>query len=140
MTAVFDLSARRTGLASTAFGHPNARLLAADALDMTVGYGEGINCIQLKAEFMLPLSEQCIGVGKLGAREKSLIDRCVAAVYHDYIQGGYRGESPTLRDFHNELLRQPETEAKSVALAMELFTTGSLSIFAHQTNVDIATA
>ena len=108
-----------------------------NALDMSEGYGDGVNGIQLKAEFMLSLVEQCIGVGKLGAKEKSLIDRSIAAVYHNYIQSGYRGESPTLQDFHDELLRQPEPEARGVALAMELFTKGSLNIFAHKTNVDV---
>ena len=36
------------------------------------------------------------------------------------------------------LLEQPEQEAQSIALALELFTKGSLNIFAHQTNVDLS--
>ena len=43
---------------------------------------------------------------------------------------------PTLQDFHAELLRQPEPEARDVALAIELFTEGSLNTFAKPTNVD----
>ena len=43
---------------------------------------------------------------------------------------------PTLKDFREELLRQEEPEAQSIALAIELFTDGSLNTFAKQTNVD----
>ena len=53
-----------------------------------------------------------------------------------YIRGGYKGKAPTLQDFHGELLRQPEDEARDVALAIELFTEGSLNTFAKPTNVD----
>ena len=61
---------------------------------------------------------------------------CTALCYHTYIQNGCEGTVPTLRDFHAELLRQPETEATDVALAIELFTKGSLNTFAKPTNVD----
>ena len=91
----------------------------------------------LKSEFLLSLCEQLIGAGKLSAKEKSVIDRCTAKVYKDYIRHGFKGEVPTLRDFHAELLRQPEPEAKDVALAIELFTEGSLNTFAKPTNVDV---
>lgn len=50
--------------------------------------------------------------------------------------GGYQGKAPTLQDFHAELLRQSEQEARDVALAIELFTEGSLNTFAKPTNVD----
>lgn len=103
-----------------------------NAMDMEQGYGDGV----LKSEFLLSLCEQLIGAGKLSAKEKSIIDRCTAQVYHDYIRGGYQGETPTLQDFHAELLRQPEGEARDVALAIELFTEGSLNTFAKPTNVD----
>ena len=107
-----------------------------NAMDMEQGYGDGENPVVLKSEFLLSLCEQLIGAGKLSAKEKSIIDRCTAQVYHDYIRGGYQGETPTLQDFHAELLRQPEGEARDVALAIELFTEGSLNTFAKPTNVD----
>lgn len=46
------------------------------------------------------------------------------------------GTPPTLQDFREELLKQPEPEAHSLALELELFTRGSLNTFAKQTNVD----
>ena len=107
-----------------------------NAMDMEKGYGDGENPVVLKSEFLLSLCEQLIGAGKLSAKEKSIIDRCTAQVYQNYIRGGYQGQAPTLQDFHAELLRQPEAEAGDVALAIELFTEGSLNTFAKPTNVD----
>ena len=107
-----------------------------NAMDMEQGYGDGENPVVLKSEFLLSLCEQLIGAGKLSAKEKSIIDRCTAQVYREYIRGGYQGQAPTLQDFHAELLRQPEKEAADVALAIELFTEGSLNTFAKPTNVD----
>jgi hypothetical protein len=107
-----------------------------NALDMAEGYGDGENPIILKSEFLLSLCEQLVGSGKLGAKEKSLIDRCTASVYRYYLQGNCQGQLPTLRDFHAELLTQPEEEAHQVALAIELFTDGSLNTFAKPTNVN----
>ena len=107
-----------------------------NAMDMEQGYGDGENPVVLKSEFLLSLCEQLMGAGKLSAKEKSIIDRCAAQCYRDYIRGGYQGAVPTLQDFHAELLRQPEPEARDVALAIELFTEGSLNTFAKPTNVD----
>lgn len=108
-----------------------------NALDMAEGYGDGENPVVLKSEFLLSLCEQLIGAGKLSAKEKSVIDRCTAKVYKDFIRHGFKGEVPTLREFHAELLRQPEPEAKDVALSIELFTEGSLNTFAKPSNVDV---
>ena len=107
-----------------------------NAMDMAADYADAENPVILKSEFVLSLCEQLIGSGKLTAKEKSLIDRCTALVYRPYIMQGCTGTPPTLKDFHRELLLQPEPEAKDIALAIELFTTGSLDTFARQTNVD----
>ena len=107
-----------------------------NAMDMEQGYGDGENPVVLKSEFLLSLCEQLMGDRLLSAKEKSIIDRCTASVYHSYIKGGYQGKAPTLQDFHAELLRQSEPEARDVALAIELFTKGSLNTFAKPTNVD----
>jgi type IV secretory pathway VirB4 component len=107
-----------------------------NAMDMEQGYGDGENPVVLKSEFLLSLCEQLMGDRLLSAKEKSIIDRCTANVYRGYIKGGYQGQTPTLQDFHAELLHQPEPEARDVALAIELFTEGSLNTFAKPTNVD----
>ena len=107
-----------------------------NAMDMEQGYGDGEHPVVLKSEFLLSLCEQLMGSRQLSAKEKSIIDRCAAQCYREYIRRGYTGAVPTLQDFHAELLRQPEPEARDVALAIELFTEGSLNTFAKPTNVD----
>ena len=106
-----------------------------NALDISDD-GEGKkNPLGTKSDFIMSLCAQIMGVDKIDARAKSIIDRCVANVYHDYIKK-YEGEPPTLKELHDELLRQEEPLAGDIALALELFTTGSLNVFAHKTNVD----
>ena len=70
----------------------------------------------------------------MGAKQKSIIDRCTASVYRYYQQGNYMGTPPTLQDFREELLKQNEPEAQEIALAIELFTDGSLNTFAKHTD------
>lgn len=108
-----------------------------NAMDMNRQYGDGANPIILKSEFVLSLCEQLIGGYQLGAKEKSLIDRCTASVYRKYLQSNYKGQPPTLQDFRAELLKQAESEAQDIALAIELFTSGSLNTFAKPTNVNV---
>ena len=107
-----------------------------NAMDMNSEYGDGTNPVILKSEFILSLCEQLIGSGNLGPKQKSIIDRCTASVYRIFQQGNYQGIPPTLQDFREELLKQEEPEAKEIALAIELFTNGSLNTFALNTNVD----
>ena len=107
-----------------------------NAMDMNKDYGDGANPVILKSEFIMSLCEQLIGGTNLGAKQKSIIDRCTASVYRMYQQNDYTGSIPTLQDFRDELLKQDEPEAKEIALAIELFTHGSLNTFAKQTNVD----
>lgn len=70
-----------------------------NALDMEAGYGDGGNPVVLKSEFILSLCEQLMGAGKLGAKEKSVIDRCAVKAYRPYMKKGYKGEPPTLKNF-----------------------------------------
>lgn len=107
-----------------------------NAMDMNSEYGDGANPVILKSEFILSLCEQLIGGNNLGPKQKSIIDRCTASVYRHFQQGNYMGIPPTLQDFREELLKQTEPEAKEIALAIELFTNGSLNTFAKQTNVN----
>ena len=103
-----------------------------NAMDMNNGYGDGPNPIIDKSQFILSLFEQLDSNG-LGPKEKSIIDRCVNKVYKKYAD---KNDMPTLVDLRQELLEQPEKEAKELALELELFTDGSLNIFAHKTNVN----
>ncbi|WP_176615027.1 VirB4-like conjugal transfer ATPase, CD1110 family [Streptococcus sobrinus] len=62
----------------------------------------------------------------------SLIDRVTKLTYEQITD-----RTPTLKDWHDILLEQPEPAAQSLALKSESYTKGSQDIFAHETNVDI---
>ena len=44
---------------------------------------------------------------------------------------------PILQDLYDELLRQGDPDSKDIAAGLEIYVTGSLSVFNHRTNVDI---
>ena len=104
-----------------------------NALDMVENYGESKNSVRDKSEFILSLFEQISKYG-LEEGEASIIDRCVRNVYE---AAQIDNSTPTLVTLRDELLKQPDAEAKKLATRMEIFTTGSLDVFAHQTNVNI---
>lgn len=106
-----------------------------NAMDMSRDYGE-VDPIIEKSQFLQSLCEQIISGHHFAKGQQSIIDRCTENVYRFYQQGDYKGMPPTLQDFRDELLKQPETEAHSLALELELFTRGSLNTFAKQTNVN----
>lgn len=54
-------------------------------------------------------------------------------MYKPYLDRGYTGTPPTLKDFYRLLKMQPETEAQGLALSSELFITGTLNTFAAGT-------
>ena len=103
-----------------------------NAMAMEEGYGEG-SPVAFKSQFIMSLLKQ-IDPDGIRAHHKSIIDRCVALVLQDQKK---TGKVPTLCTLREKLLEQPEQEARDLALTMELYTSGSLNIFAHETNVDI---
>lgn len=110
-----------------------------NALDMASGYGEvegkSENPLILKSQFVMSLCEQLMKPEPVDAKAKSIIGRCVNHVYQEYVRD-YQN-TPTLKEFREELLRQSEPEAQSIALALELFVDGTLDVFAYQTNVNM---
>ena len=108
-----------------------------NALDINPDYAGDANPIALKAEFVMSLFEQIAGRDNVGAFQKSIIDRCLTKIYAGYIKKQYQGNPPTLVDLVKELNKQEEEEAKTLAVQIEMFTTGTHSTFAKKTNVDI---
>jgi len=94
--------------------------------------------LSLKADFLLSLCELIVG-GKDGLQpiERTVVDRCVRLVYRDIALGLNTEKIPTLQDLYELLCAQPEPEAKRIATALELYCTGSLNLFNHQTNVNL---
>ena len=73
-------------------------------------------------------------------RTKISLRRCTDSHFQPaslvYSECEKNNEIPTLIKLREKLLEQPEKEAGELALSLELFTNGSLNIFAHKTNVD----
>lgn len=113
-------------------------------MDININYSEDDSPLALKSDFILSLCELIVG-GKEGLTpvEKSIIDRCVTLVYAQYLADCKTGsvpdpaKMPILGDLYDALGRQEEKEAKHIRSALEIYVTGSLSVFNHRTNVDI---
>lgn len=105
-------------------------------MDIQMGVNDEDSPLSMKADFLLSLCELIVG-GKEGLQpiEKTVIDRCVRLVYRELALGIGSGDMPLLQDLYEELLKQPEPEARRVATALELYCTGSLNLFNHPTNV-----
>ena len=122
------------GALAAALGEETATVIQdrLNAMYMVDGYGEN-NPIVEKSQFIMSLVEQIDRAG-VGPQQKSIIDRCTALVYQEAEKNG---TVATLCDLRNKLLEQPEEKAKEIALSLELFTTGSLDIFGHESTVDL---
>ena len=107
-------------------------------LDFTYDPSTKIQPHTAKAEFVLSLCEQIMGKDNIQAGDKSLIDRSLKHIYKPLIKSGYKIACPTLTDLYNDLKEQPHERAHEIALALELFATGSMNMFAHPTNVDMS--
>ena len=107
-------------------------------MDINLNYSEEENPVMLKSDFILSLCELIIG-GKNGLEpiEKSVIDKAVRNVYRPFLLNPEPSKMPILEDLFNELNAMPETEAKRIAAALELYVHGSLNVFNHRTNVDM---
>ena len=105
-------------------------------MDIQLSTNDEDSPLSMKADFLLSLCELIMG-GKEGLQpiEKTVIDRCVRLVYRELALGIGSGDMPLLQDLYEELLKQPEPEARRVATALELYCTGSLNLFNHPTNV-----
>lgn len=91
----------------------------------------------LKSEFILTLMELLIGGREgLSGPERSIISRVCNLSYQKYF--AKHAPVPTLTDFYKILKEQPEPEAQSLALSLELYIEGALSVFSHKTNVDVS--
>ena len=108
-------------------------------MDLNLNYSDDENPLSLKSDFILSLCELIVG-GKDGLMpvEKTIIDRCVRMVYRDYLNDPRPENMPILEDLYNELRRQEEKEAQYIATALEIYVSGSLNVFNHRTNINIA--
>lgn len=104
-------------------------------LDLNMNYGDGDAPLRDKANFIISMLE--LVVGDLTGTERSVIDRCLPKIYEKYFQDPEPENMPILQDLYDMLKNQEEKEGKKLATEMEIYVTGSLNVFNHQTNVDL---
>lgn len=106
--------------------------------------GDDGDPVKVKSDFIQSICETAIG-GRFGLSqiEKSLIGRCATRLYSDHVRNLQASgkdmdseSAPTMVDFYNLLMVQPEPEAANIALALERFVSGSDDLFSHHTNID----
>lgn len=112
-------------------------------MDMDPDYADQDDPISLKSDFLISLCEIAVGERYgLTAIQRSIIDRCCRMVYEDYILSKDangkcdKAKLPTLMDFQAKLEEQPGYDAEQLATSLELYTKGSLNLFARHTNVN----
>lgn len=107
-------------------------------MDINVNYSDGDDPIRLKSDFILSLCELVLGEQEgVGAQQKSIIDRALREIYKPFFADPVPEKMPILGDLYNKLRSMEEPEAAEVATALELYVTGSLNVFNHQTNVEL---
>ena len=111
--------------------------------DLSLNYGCTDNGksepVKSKVEYIIAFLESIVGANALSGGQKTIIDRCTKIIFEDYEKSNFTDDSllPTLPDFYNMLLKQPEEEAKDLALIIERYVKGSMDLFSKKTNIDI---
>ena len=119
-------------------------------LDMDLFYDGGeSDPVAMKVDYVVSLVEIMLGEGKfLDPQATSILSRCVKNIFRPYIKlldtlratdptiTYDKDNMPTLVNLYNELLLQPEPEAKTIANVLEAYATGAFNIFANPSNVD----
>ena len=107
-------------------------------MDCNMDYADDEEPMHLKSEFILTVCELLVG-GRQGLTpsQRSIISRACKICYAPFFANPEKNLTPTLRDFYTVVKKQPEPEAKSLALDLELYIEGTLSVFANKTNVNI---
>lgn len=106
-------------------------------LDINMNYGDGDAPLKDKANFIISMLELVVGGTGLTAEEKSIIDRCLPKIYEEYFENPSKENMPILQDLYNMLKSQEEMVGRKLATEMEIYVTGSLNVFNHQSTVDL---
>ena len=113
---------------------------------------DDIDPITIKSDFICSLCETIMNGNFMATTHKSIVDRCIRKLYRPYLEqisnlNKNRAEgtpeitadtksAPTLIDFYENIISQPEAEAQTIGLALELYAEGSFDLFSHRTNVN----
>lgn len=131
---------------------PLAQAFGGHRIEINAGSDAAVNPMELipdpdeknpekrKSAYVLSLMEALIGGSKgLSPQERSIIDRSTMTIYREMLEtrrGRRQDQQPTLLTLLEELSRQPEPEARSLATSLELYASGSFGGFAQPTNID----
>ena len=101
------------------------------------GADDDPNPIPFKSDFIVSLIEVTMNFRDgIDSVTRSIVDRCVRFVYRAYQAKPCDENIPTFMDFYKVLKEQPEEEAIYLSKGLEIFTEGSLNIFADKSNVN----
>lgn len=102
--------------------------------------------IRKKTEYIMSIVERMISVNgsadgsTITPQQRSLIDKCVKETYTEYLKHDFDpAYMPTLLNLQ-EVLNSKKSEsedAEKVAEGIEYYTTGSMNVFSHHTNINI---
>lgn len=91
-----------------------------------------------KTAWMISIHVQC-RQDDLSASEKTKVDEALQILYEPWISGkASPNMPPDMIQYHQVLLDMNTEITKNLAEELAYFTSGSLNMFAHQTNVDIS--
>ncbi|MCA5014559.1 MULTISPECIES: VirB4-like conjugal transfer ATPase, CD1110 family [unclassified Enterococcus] len=129
---------------------PIARAFGAEILDISTGTQHHLNILDMVDSRLLDSEDRNVDLIKEKANllsnlfesllksytdeDASIVDRVTRQTYAAF-EGS--NEVPTLVEWYDILLEQPEPEAKSLATKVETYCIGSQDIFAHKTNIDL---
>ena len=93
--------------------------------------------VAAKYNFFLSFFETIMGKTGISPEQKTAIDNCLHKIYNP-ILAGQTDAMPTLTDYFKVLgeYAEEKPEAKSLYSSLELYVTGSMSTFAHGSNVN----
>ncbi|MEI5992465.1 prgJ [Enterococcus termitis] len=129
---------------------PIARAFGAEILDISTGTQHHLNILDMADSRLLDVEDRNVDLVKEKANllsslfesllksytdeDASIVDRVTRKTY-EVFEGSQ--EPPTLVEWFNILLEQPEAEARTLATKVETYCVGSQDIFAHKTNIDL---
>ena len=118
-------------------------------LDMDIDYDGESNPVGMKTQYIISMIEIMLGQGRgINPEARTVVTRCCNTIYRPYIdhinklkENGAgitcdKAAMPTLNSLYNELLRQDEPEARTMATILENYAVGSFATFAHRSNVE----
>lgn len=125
-------------------------VFGAEILDISSGTNHHLNILDMADSSMLDAEDRKVDLVKEKANllvslfesilksfsdeEASLVDRITRLTYQKFET---LDRQPTLVDWYEILLEQPEAFAANLAIKVEPYTIGSQDIFAHETNIDL---